>query len=181
MDTNASVYSEEFTSGNFKYIITYSVDGGGNTTYSYDSGFVAGVADGVTLQGNVTIPSQVSFKDRMLTVKYINDGAFMNQTGIESVEFGPDIEGVYINAFKGCTGLKTLSVPSHITSIGISAFEGCSLLQEVNFLSDTQVPQSDQNQLEMHISAFTDTPVTTLNLGRHPRRDLSLLVKLSLS
>lgn len=167
MDTNASVYSEEFTSGNFKYIITYSVDGGGNTTYSYDSGFVAGVADGVTLQGNVTIPSQVSFKDRMLTVKYINDGAFMNQTGIESVEFGPDIEGVYINAFKGCTGLKTLSVPSHITSIGISAFEGCSLLQEVNFLSDTQVPQSDQNQLEMHISAFTDTPVTTLNLGRH--------------
>lgn len=167
LSANASLKYEDFTYGDFKYQIPYELGGGNTVHYIYEGGIVVGVADGVNLKGDITIPTVVPFNGKSLSVVSIMDNAFMDQSGIESIEFGYGIAFIGVNAFKGCTALKVLDIPETMQALSISSFEGCTSLREINFISDPIVTQNYDNELDVSFTAFADCPVETLNVGRH--------------
>ncbi len=62
---------------------------------------------------NTTIPSGVTS---------IGDGAFMNCTGLTSIEIPNGVTTIGDDAFKGCSSLTSITIPNSIKSIGSYAF-----------------------------------------------------------
>ena len=60
-------------------------------------------------------------------VRFIDDGAFMNNTTLKSVKIQSDSINIGIDCFKGCTNLKSINIDK-VSYIGENAFEGCSSL-----------------------------------------------------
>jgi len=68
---------------------------------------------------NVTIPEGVT---------KIGEGAFKNNSTIQTVNLGNQVTEIAANAFEGCTSLTAVTGTSALTTIGDSAFAGCSAL-----------------------------------------------------
>jgi len=104
------------------------------------------------LDGNVTIPSQISveygtrtlpvrviakyaFYGEYITsvsipssVKTIEESAFANCTRLTSVTLANGIERIGAYAFNKCTSLKSISIPNSVTQLGGYAFYNCESL-----------------------------------------------------
>ncbi len=87
---------------------SFTVDGLWFYTSSSTTCSLTGPSSG-ECEGDITIPSKVTF-----------DGCTYSVTDI--VE----------DAFKGCTGLTSVTIPNSVTSIGIYAFENCRGLTSVD-------------------------------------------------
>ena len=129
-----------------------------------------------TYAGNVTIPSEVEYKGRTLTVTRIQDAfrdcinltsvtipnsvpvisGFSNCTSLTSVNIPNSATDIFSYAFEGCTSLTAVNIPNSVTEIGWSAFAGCSSLTSVN------IPNS---VTEIDASAFADcSNLTAVNI-----------------
>lgn len=75
----------------------------------------------------VKVPSKIEG----YTVTSIADGAFQDNTSIQSVTLPSSITTIGNNAFKGCTRLQTISLPSGITEIGGYAFSETAITSMV--------------------------------------------------
>ena len=64
----------------------------------------------------------------------IKDG-FSQNTSIQEIIFGDEVEKIGYSAFSGCTGLTSITIPNSVTSIGNSAFYYCSGLTSVTIPS----------------------------------------------
>ena len=83
--------------------------------------------------GDITIPEQVTYNGRTLTVTSIGEKAFGGCTGLTSVSIPNSVTSIGgYGAFRGCTGLTSVIIPNSVTSIGKSAFDGCSGLMSVS-------------------------------------------------
>lgn len=67
------------------------------------------------------------------TVTAINDKAFLNQTGLESLVLPDTVEYIGNNAFAGCTSLKSISLPENLAEMGSGTFLSCTSLTEVEY------------------------------------------------
>lgn len=105
-----------------------------------------------TYAGNVTIPSEVEYKGRTLTVTRIQDAfrdcinltsvtipnsvpvisGFSNCTSLTSVNIPNSATDIFSYAFEGCTSLTAVNIPNSVTIISAYAFSGCSSLTTVN-------------------------------------------------
>ena len=105
-----------------------------------------------TYAGNVTIPSEVEYKGRTLTVTRIQDAfrdcinltsvtipnsvpvisGFSNCTSLTSVNIPNSATDIFSYAFEGCTSLTAVNIPNSVTEIDASAFADCSNLTAVN-------------------------------------------------
>ena len=105
-----------------------------------------------TYAGNVTIPSEVEYKGRTLTVTRIQDAfrdcinltsvtipnsvpvisGFSNCTSLTSVNIPNSVTEIGGWAFSDCSSLTSVNIPNSVTKIGDSAFSGCSSLTSVN-------------------------------------------------
>lgn len=65
------------------------------------------------------------------TVTRIGNKAFVECTGLTSVEIPNSVISIDVGAFAGCTGLTELEIPNSVTTIGESAFSNCSELKSV--------------------------------------------------
>lgn len=65
-----------------------------------------------------------------IPVEEIKGGAFMDCTGLTSVELGKGIKVIDGNAFKGCTSMTSVKIPDSLTDICSEAFYGCSAMEE---------------------------------------------------
>lgn len=65
-------------------------------------------------------------------LKYIEEGVFLDCSGLISCSLPIGVTEISNICFKGCTSLASLSLPDGVTSIGASAFEGCSSLTSLN-------------------------------------------------
>ena len=81
--------------------------------------------------GVVTIPSEVVFESKTLTVKGIGETAFRNCKGITTIIIPSTVSYIRNSAFKGCSNLTFVNIPDGLTSIGESAFQGCSNLLSI--------------------------------------------------
>lgn len=130
--------------------------------------------------GNVTIPDGVVwigekafFKNTDITSVtipkscwyWIDTGAFYGCTGLKSVTFEGDIEGIGKYAFYGCTSLEKVTFGGSVGrgegdgGIGCRAFYGCSSLKKVSF--------SDKNaKLDLigEYAFMNCTALTSINL-----------------
>lgn len=83
--------------------------------------------------GDITIPEQVTYNGRTLTVTSIGEKAFLGCTGLTSVSIPNSVTSIGgYGAFRGCTGLTSVIIPNSVTSIGKSAFDDCDGLMSVS-------------------------------------------------
>lgn len=76
---------------------------------------------------NPIIPSQIADFE----VKKISEGAFRNNSVIESISIPITIDTIDNYAFYNCTSLKSIAVPNTVTSMGEHVFSGCTSLKNV--------------------------------------------------
>lgn len=83
-------------------------------------------------QGDVVIPSTVTYNEVTYTVTAIDEYAFRNCYGMTSISIPTSVTTIGEGAFYFCTGLTEITLPESITSIDSWTFSGCSNLTTVN-------------------------------------------------
>lgn len=83
-------------------------------------------------QGDVVIPSTVTYNDVTYTVTAIDGYAFRNCYGMTSIIIPSSVTTIGEGAFYYCTGLTEITLTESITSIDSWTFAGCSNLTTVN-------------------------------------------------
>lgn len=139
----------------------------GSTTVHTNSAFEVTssgikVKSGVTLSGEVTIPS--TFGGRRITT--IAPSGFYGQTFITSVKICDGITTIGDDAFNGCTGLTTVDVPDSVLTIGDSCFNACHELTSVTGCSGLQTIARAAFNMCISLRSFPFKPaLTTLGSG----------------
>jgi len=87
-------------------------------------------------EGNVVIPEEVNYMNRILKVTSIGEEAFRNCSGVisgglTSVTIPNSVTTIGQKAFSGCNRLTSVTIGNSVTSIGICAFELCGRLTSV--------------------------------------------------
>ena len=77
---------------------------------------------------NLEIPKGVSI---------VEDYAFLGNTDLEKVTFGPDVEEIGLYAFQNCVNLKEVVIDDAMGIISAGAFKGCKSLKSVDFSDAT--------------------------------------------
>ena len=111
-------WADTFTVGDFKY-----------ETLS-DSTVSIAKSDGVTLSGELVIPSSVNYGGKDYVVSKVAWGGFCD-TDITSAILPKTITVISEEAFSDCIKLQRLTLPTHLTSIGRRAFIGCDAMQTI--------------------------------------------------
>lgn len=105
--------------------------------------------------GNIVVPSQINFKDRIFkvirigenafkecqitsiflpeTIREIKEGAFSYCYQLQGITFPGSLELIGGDAFVRCTQLQSITIPSNVNYIGWYCFYHCSGLQIVRF------------------------------------------------
>ncbi|MBR3950821.1 MAG: leucine-rich repeat protein [Bacteroidaceae bacterium] len=107
--------------------------------------------------GQVDIPSTVSYQGIDYSVTSIGGGAFYDCIGLTDVTIPNSVTSIGSSAFDGCTGLTTITIPEGVASIGIDAFEGCSGLVEMHVEATTPptiIYQSPFDEVNMFIPIY---------------------------
>ena len=71
---------------------------------------------------------------RLLDVDYVGDEAFLNCSGLISIELGSDIQHIGMGALKNCSSLISVTIPPNVTFIGDYAFANCSSLKNASII-----------------------------------------------
>ena len=83
--------------------------------------------------GLLRLPGSVEFKDTEYSVQGVADGAFRDNSSLESVALPEGYAFVGCESFAGCGSLFGVSLPESMLHIGERAFAGCSALKDVTF------------------------------------------------
>ena len=109
--------------------------------------------------GSITIPSSFTYNNNNFSVTIISFGAFMECSGLTSIEIPNSVTSIGTGAFHGCSGLTSVTIPNSVTSIGSWAFEGCSGLTSVT------IPNSIKSIYDNAFSGCSNLTSVTLNLN----------------
>ena len=82
-------------------------------------------------QGNVTIPSTVTYKGITYHVTSIGKRAFFGCYGLTSVSIPSTVTSIGLEAFYYCTALQTVGDITNVTEIGEAAFYFCFSLKSI--------------------------------------------------
>ena len=82
-------------------------------------------------EGQVVIPSSVSYEGKTYSVTSIGGLAFQGCSSLTSVEIPNSVTSIGGSAFMNCSSLTSVVIPNSVTSIEWFAFVGCSSLTSV--------------------------------------------------
>lgn len=85
--------------------------------------------------GDVSIPSSVTYNNKIYKVTGVGDHAFESCTYLTSVTLPSTITSIGVDAFCDCSSLVSVSMPSSVSSIGNGAFDGCKSLTSISLPS----------------------------------------------
>lgn len=88
--------------------------------------------------GDVVIPATVEYQSRELTVRQIDNLAFVACGGLKSVTLGENVVMIGTQAFSHCTGLQSVTLNEKLYSIGDYAFEYCSAMKSLGIPASTE-------------------------------------------
>lgn len=92
----------------------------------------AELTNGTTWEGELTIPSEVSYEEQDYAVTSIGGGAFDKNNALTSVVIPSSITSIESSAFYHCTGLTSINILEGVKSIGSYAFKECTNLATIN-------------------------------------------------
>ena len=81
--------------------------------------------------GDIVIPSAVTYNGTAYRITGIEDFVFDEDTNLTSITIPNSVADLGIGAFSGCTGLTSIAIPDSVTSIAMSAFSGCTSLTSI--------------------------------------------------
>ena len=64
-------------------------------------------------------------------VTIIGHSAFLNETGLNSIQLPASVETIMPDAFKGCKNATEIDIPETVSSLGNEVFYGCESLEKV--------------------------------------------------
>ena len=88
-------------------------------------------SSGNSYSGNIVIPSEVVYSNKVYTVIAIGDEAFYYDTKVITVTIPNSVTLIGESAFYNCSGLTSITIPNSVTSISKSAFYDCSGLTSI--------------------------------------------------
>lgn len=92
--------------------------------------------------GNIVVPSQINFKDRIFKVIRIGRDAFY-QCQIQSISLPESIKEISSYAFQYCGQLQSITFPESLEHIGWKAFYNCDQLQSITIPSNVNYIEDD--------------------------------------
>lgn len=99
--------------------------------------------DGFLYEGDVVIPSTVTYAGKTYAVVAIDASAFKNCPDLTSVTIPSSITTINKEAFAGCTGITEITIPDGVETIPASAFKGCTKLNTITFGTGVKTIESD--------------------------------------
>ena len=134
----------------------FEVDG---IEYSFTSDSTVEVAR-KGYQGDVVIPSSISYEGATYSVTSIGGGAFRNCYNLKSVIIGDNVICIGDLAFFYCLSLHTITIPNSVTRIGDSAFSLCYGLTSILVETSNHAYDSRDN-----CNAIIETETNKLIVG----------------
>ena len=80
---------------------------------------------------SVTIPENVTYKNKTYKVTAIDEDAFCGEKKLTSIVIPKTVKSIHNLAFEGCRNLSSITLPEGLTVIASSAFNGCQSLTEI--------------------------------------------------
>ena len=80
---------------------------------------------------SVTIPENVTYKNKTYKVTAIDQYAFYGETKLTSIVIPKTVKSIHNFAFMYCISLPSITLPEGLTVIASSAFYGCESLTEI--------------------------------------------------
>ena len=123
-------------------VIPNSVISVGN--YAFDgTSWYKNLPDGIVYIGNVLYKYKGTLlEDTSIVVKDgtsgFSDYAFVDCTGLKSIEIPNSVTRIGSYTFSNCTGLTSIKIPDSITSVGNSAFSGCVNIESIYISSSIE-------------------------------------------
>lgn len=114
-------------------------------------------------EGEIVIPSTVTYKNKELKVTSIKNSAFRN-SNITSIQLSHNMTMIERFAFYNCGLLQKVTIPSSVNKIGESSFDNCGSLYSLiieDGLSELEFDKSSHNPF------FSNSPIEELYLGRN--------------
>ncbi|MCR4916114.1 MAG: leucine-rich repeat domain-containing protein [Prevotella sp.] len=113
--------------------------------------------------GDVAIPEEVTYMNRVRKVTGIGRNAFAGCKGLSSVSIPNSVTSIGKNAFAGCEGLSSVTIPNSVTSIGEFAFSDCRNLTSVIIPNNvTSIKERTFSGCEKISSIIIPNNVTTI-------------------
>ena len=127
----------------------------------------------------VEIPELVTYNKGTYFVGSIGDGAFQDNSAIETVVLPNSITSIGQFAFGACSSLKTITIPKSVTEIGEAAFYGCSSLESIGIPSGIK---KLGNSLFWGCARLTDVtiPESVTTIGEETFRECMTLASITL-
>ena len=119
-------------------VMAFEVDGIKYEVSSESDKTVCVARQSVNLEGDIQIPSQVSYEGAVYTVIEIDGRAFANCDKITSVSTPVTVQSVGARAFYECAELTSVRLSDNITEIGDDAFIRCRKLKDINIPKNLQ-------------------------------------------
>ena len=92
-----------------------------------------GVAQGENeYEGDIVIPAQVEYNNRLLKVQEIRSRAFNLCSSLTSIEIPNSVTVIGEDAFSYCSKLTSIEIPNSVTKISKRAFVDCVRLSSIN-------------------------------------------------
>lgn len=85
-------------------------------------------------QGEIIIPSTVTYKEKAYSVASIGDEAFTECISLTSVTIPGSVKSIGAVSFANCYNLTSITIPESVTRIGIEAFNYCTSLPIENHI-----------------------------------------------
>lgn len=102
----------------------FTVDGINYNVLSFTD-FTCEVTTG-DYEGNIVIPSEVTYNSKVLKVTCIGEKAFFKCSNLTSVNLPDGLTTIESEAFSGCNSLTSINFPNGLTVIEYSAFRNCN-------------------------------------------------------
>ena len=130
--------------------------------YLYKENNYAIVARSENYNGNIIIPTQVTYKGVNYSVTNIEEKAF-ESTKITMIEIPNSVVYIGDYAFSNCTSLTSVIIGNSVTSIGKKAFEGCSSISSITIQAKTQPIIKDDTFNEVPRGIEIKVPCGSIN------------------